>query len=260
MPDLFFGIPSKGRMHEEALKWLLARGAPLERDASSRGYLAKLKGVPNVEVHLLSAGEIASMLDTGKLHIGLTGLDLLNERAGGAGAKVRVINGLGFSRARVVVAVPEAWIDVDTMSDLRDVAARFHERTRSRLRVATKFRHLTRRFFASHGLFDYRVVPSLGATEGAPGAGAAELVVDITETGSTLSANQLRILDDGLILESEAVFAASVVPEWTGDEVTALRAFMQRLAVPLDNRLIDELGPKQKDRGVASAVQSEKGR
>ena len=104
---------------------------------------------------------------------------------------------LGFSRARVVVAVPEAWIDVETIEDLRDAAARYHERTRARFRVATKFRHLTRRFFAAHGLIDYRIVPSQGATEGAPSAGAAELIVDITETGSTLAANQLRILDEG---------------------------------------------------------------
>ncbi|MFZ1990416.1 MAG: ATP phosphoribosyltransferase, partial [Alphaproteobacteria bacterium] len=192
MAELLFGIPSKGRMHEEAKAWLAAASLPLERDGAARGYLAKLKGAQGIEVHLLSAGEIASMLDSGKLQIGLTGFDLLNERAAGMGDKLRVIAKLGFSRARVVVAVPEAWIDVDTMSDLRDAAARFHDRTRARFRVATKFRHLTRRFFASHGLTDYRIVPSLGATEGAPGAGAAELIVDITETGSTLAANQLR--------------------------------------------------------------------
>ena len=244
MTELLFGIPSKGRMHEEAAKWLVGAAMPLDRGVAVRGYLATLHGVEGVEVHLLSAGEIAATLDSGKLHIGLTGLDLLHERAAGFGEKMRIVAKLGFSRARVVVAVPEAWIDVDTMGDLRDVAARFHERTRERLRVATKFRHLTRRFFASHGLFDYRIVPSLGATEGAPGAGAAELIVDITETGSTLAANQLRILDDGIILESEAVLAVSSAAPWSTSEIDVLRGLMRRLGQPIDNRLLKDLGLK----------------
>jgi ATP phosphoribosyltransferase len=244
MAELLFGIPSKGRMHEEAVKWLVGAAMPLDRGVAARGYLARLQGVEGLEVHLLSAGEIAATLDSGKLHIGLTGLDLLHERAAGLGAKLRIVAKLGFSRARVVVAVPEAWIDVDTMSDLRDVAARFHERTRERLRVATKFRHLTRRFFASHGLFDYRIVPSLGATEGAPSAGAAELVVDITETGSTLAANQLRILDDGIILESEAVLAASSAASWSASEIDVLRGFMRRLGQPAGNQLFKDLAAK----------------
>lgn len=232
MAELLFGIPSKGRMHEEAAKWLSAASLPIERDAAARGYLARLRGIQGVEVHLLSAGEIAAMLDSGKLHIGLTGFDLLNERATGVGDKLRVVAKLGFSRARVVVAVPDAWIDVDTMDDLRDAAARFHERTRARFRVATKFRHLTRRFFASHGLYDYRIVSSLGATEGAPAAGAAELIVDITETGSTLAANQLRILDDGLILESEAVLAISRAAAWGSAELDVLAGLLRRLGRP----------------------------
>lgn len=241
MADLLLGIPSKGRMHEDALKWLEAAAVPLDRGAAARGYLARLKGIEGLEVHLLSAGEIAGALDSGTLHIGLTGLDLLRERASGFGDKLRIVAKPGFSMARVVVAVPEAWIDVDTMSDLRDVAARFHAKTRARLRVATKFRHLTRRFFASHGLFDYRIVPSLGATEGAPGAGAAELIVDITETGSTLAANQLRILDDGIILESEAALVVSKAAPWAASAIEVLRVLMRRIGRPLGDGLVDEL-------------------
>ncbi len=244
MADLLLGIPSKGRMHEDVLKWLEAAAVPLDRGRAARGYLARLKGVEGIEVHLLSAGEIAGALDSGKLHAGVTGLDLLHERAGGIGEKLRIAARPGFSRARVVVAVPEAWIDVDTMSDLRDVAARFHTRTRARLRVATKFRHLTRRFFASHGLFDYRIVPSLGATEGAPGAGAAELIVDITETGSTLAANQLRILDDGVILDSEAVLALSLAAPWHSAEIEILRTLMRRIGRPVEEHLALELTGK----------------
>lgn len=244
MADLLLGLPSKGRMHEEALKWLQAAAVPLDRGRAARGYLARLKEIEGIEVHLLSAGEIAGALDAGKLHLGLTGLDLLHERAGGLGDKLHIVATPGFSRARVVVAVPEAWIDVDTMDDLRDVAARFHARTRARLRVATKFRHLTRRFFSAHGLFDYRIVPSLGATEGAPGAGAAELIVDITETGSTLAANQLRILDDGIILESEAVLALSLAAPWLAADIEAVRALMRRIGQPAEEELLRKLARK----------------
>ena len=244
MADLLLGIPSKGRMHEEALKWLARSGVPLERGANSRGYLARLSGVGGLEVHLLSASEIAGALDSGKLSIGLTGLDLLHERAGGFGKNLHILARPGFSHARVVVAVPEAWLDVDTMNDLRDVAARFHAKTRGRLRVATKFRHLTRRFFAAHGLFDYHIVPSLGATEGAPGAGAAELIVDITETGSTLAANQLRILDDGLVLASEAVLALSSAAPWDAVQIDVLRALMRHIGQSAEERLIKILAKK----------------
>jgi len=252
---LILGLPSKGRMHEDALKWLGEAGLSLARGLGARGYSATLKGLAGVEIRLLSAGEIASSLESGTLHLGVTGLDLLHERAGALGTDLSVIMKLGFSRARVVVAIPDQWIDVDTMEDLRDVAARYHERTRARLRVATKFRHITRRFFAAHGLLDYRIVPSLGATEGAPGIGAADLVVDITETGSTLKANQLRIVDDGVILQSEAVIAGSLATPWSKGEIEALRALMARLAPSKD-----QTAPDSDALGIEHFVQKAKAR
>ena len=124
---------------------------------------------------------------------------------------------LGFGHCDVVVAVPEAWIDVETMADLDDVAADFRPRHGRRLTVATKYINLTRRFFAGHGIADYRIVESLGATEGAPASGAADLIVDITTTGTTLTANGLKILADGVILKSEAHLVASLAAPWDGD-------------------------------------------
>ncbi len=137
---------------------------------------------------------------------------------------------LGFGFANVVVAVPQAWIDVSTMADLDDVCAAFFQRHRRRLRIATKFVTLTRGFFAKAGIADYRIVESAGATEGAPAAGTAEAIVDITTTGATLAANGLKILDDGVILESQAHLAASLAIGWSGQARAAAEGLLARLA------------------------------
>jgi ATP phosphoribosyltransferase len=137
---------------------------------------------------------------------------------------------LGFGFADVVVAVPRAWIDVATMADLDDVCTAFHARHHRRLRVATKYIALTRSFFAAHGIADYRIVESLGATEGAPAGGLAEAIVDITTTGATLAANDLRILDDGVILKSQAQLAASLRAKWSVAALAAAERLTARIA------------------------------
>jgi ATP phosphoribosyltransferase len=232
---LVVGLPSKGRIHDETVKWLATLGLVFKRTGDGRGYRGTLEGLPGTEVRLLSASEIASHLEAGAVHAGVTGLDLLHERAGGLGPLVRPLKGLGFAKARVIVAVPDGWVDVETMADLVDVAARHFEKSRARLRVATKFRELARRFFAEVGMRDYRIVASLGATEGAPAAGVADFIVDLTETGATLAANHLKILDDGLILESQAVLAGSLAPSWPPEAVETFRTLM-RLAGTAEDR------------------------
>jgi ATP phosphoribosyltransferase len=166
-------------------------------------------------VSFVSSGEIAQFLKTGTIHLGITGEDLIRETMEDADERVRFLARLGFGRAEVVVAVPECWLDVRRMADLEEVAltyARLHGR---RVRVATKYMNLTRRFFARSGVTGYRIVESLGATEGAPVAGLAELVVDITTTGTTLKANGLKVLEDGVMLRSEANLVASKAAPWT---------------------------------------------
>ncbi len=195
-----------------------------------REYRGTLEGLPNAEVLFLSAGEIAAQLSAGALHLGVTGEDLIRESIPGAHTQVELLCGLGFGNASVVVAVPQAWIDVRTMADLEDVAAAFHARHGRRMRVATKYVTLTRQFFADHGVTDYRIVESLGATEGAPASGAAELIVDITTTGATLSANALKVLDDGTILVSEANLVASLKASWTPRALETARAIFSRMA------------------------------
>ncbi len=223
---LVLAIPSKGRLKEQVEAWLDAAGFALQAENGERGYRAVLRGLPGAEVRLLSAGDIAAAVDTGEVHAGVTGEDLLRERGGGLEDRVMLLRALGFGRADLVVAAPQSWIDVETMADVDEVAHDYLARTGGRLRVATKYGVQTRAFFARCGVADYRIVESGGATEGAPAAGAAELVVDITTTGATLAANNLKILADGVILKSQAQLAASLRAPWTRAQLDQLRRLL----------------------------------
>ncbi len=227
MKALTLAIPSKGRLQEQVRDYFRDAGIPLKQ-AGARGYRATLEGFSAVDVMLLSASEIASALALGEVHFGVTGEDLIRETANDA--HILPVMPLGFGFADVVVAVPQAWIDVSTMADLDDVCAAFFQRHRRRLRIATKFVNLTRGFFAKAGIADYRIVESAGATEGAPAAGTAEAIVDITTTGATLAANGLKILDDGVILESQAHLAASLAISWSKEARAAAEGLLARLA------------------------------
>jgi ATP phosphoribosyltransferase len=230
---LVIAIPSKGRLKEQAEAWLADCGLDLAVSGGARGYLASLKGLPGAQVRLLSAADIADGLSAGEAHLGVTGEDLLRER-GDLESRVLLLRPLGFGRADVVVAAPKSWLDVDTMADLEEVAHDYLARTGRRMRVATKYVVQTRGFFARHGVVDYRITESGGATEGAPAAGAAELVVDITTTGATLAANGLKVLSDGLILKSQAQLTASLKARWSKSQLAVaerlLRAVEARAA------------------------------
>ena len=176
---LTFAIPSKGRLQEQVQEYFADAGLPMKKAAGARGYRATLGGFPDVDVMLLSASEIAAALLNGDVHLGVTGEDLIREESVTLDGRVTLIKKLGFGHADVVVAVPQAWIDVATMADLDDVCAAFYQRHRRRLRVATKYVTLTRAFFAKAGIADYRIVESAGATEGAPSSGAAEAIAGI---------------------------------------------------------------------------------
>jgi ATP phosphoribosyltransferase len=220
---LVLALPSKGRLMDQCNAALAKAGIVVERTGPARGYKGEIAGLPDVEVAFVSSGEIAQFLKTGAAHLGITGEDLIRETMSDADERVRLLASLGFGRADVVVAVPACWLDVRRMADLEEMAiayARLHGR---RVRVATKYMTMTRRFFARNGVTGYRIVESLGATEGAPAAGLAELIVDITTTGATLKANGLKVLDDGVILRSEANLVASNGAPWT-PELRALEA------------------------------------
>jgi len=205
---LVIALPSKGRLMEKARTLFARAGYDISRIGHERGYRGAIDGMENAEIAFLSASEIAHHLREGKVDLGVTGEDLLRENIARLEETAQILTPLGFGHADVVVAVPESWLDCATMADLEEISEEFHARHGRRMRVATKYLRLTRRFFARHGVSGYRTVVSLGATEGAPAAGMAELIVDITSTGSTLRANQLKVLDDGVILRSQAVLAA----------------------------------------------------
>jgi len=220
---LILTLPSKGRLKEQVEAWLADCGLSLTLAGGARGYLAELGGFPDLQVRLLSAADIAAALAAGEAHLGVTGQDLLGEQAGAA-ERVLTLIPLEFGRADLVVAVPQSWLDVEGMADLEEVAHDILARTGRRMRVATKYALQTRDFLAAHGV-DYRMVLSGGSTEGAPAAGAAEIIVDIATSGATLAANGLKRLDDGLILRSQAGLVASLRADWSAPQ----RAAAERL-------------------------------
>lgn len=220
---LILAVPSKGRLMEQCQELLARAGLTLRKVGHARGYRGEIAELPDVEVAFISASEIAAYLKDGRVHLGITGEDLVREQMSDAETRVVLERKLGFGQADVVVAVPASWIDVTTMAELDEMSAVFRREHGRPLRVATKYLNITRQFFTGKGLSNYRVVESLGATEGTPAAGTAELIVDITSTGETLRANGLRILEDGVILKSEANLVASNVAPWSAP-VTALRS------------------------------------
>jgi ATP phosphoribosyltransferase len=238
---LIIAVPSKGRLQENTEAFFGRAGLQLVKPRGARDYRGAIADLPGVEVAYLSAGEIADALAQGAVHLGITGEDLLRETIADMAKRVVVIEGLGFGFANVVVAVPQAWIDVRSMADLDDVATAFRLRHDRKMRVATKYVNLTRDFFSEFGIVDYRIVESSGATEGAPAAGSAELIVDITTTGSTLAANGLKIVDEGTILRSQASLVAARGATWGDTEREIARRILDRIAAQARARAYREV-------------------
>ncbi|WP_422027405.1 ATP phosphoribosyltransferase [Roseovarius sp.] len=225
------GVPSKGRLMEKTFEWFGARGVELGRAGSDREYAGFVGGIDNVELVLLSAGEIPRELAAGRIHLGVTGTDLVREKLGRWDHRVEELAELGFGHADLVLAVPRVWVDVGTLDDLDAVAAAFRAKHGFRLRIATKYHRLVRDFLRENGVADYQLVDSQGATEGTVKNETAEAIADITSSGDTLRANHLKTLDDGLILRSQAtLFRARGVDMGPEDRQT-LKQLIARLGV-----------------------------
>lgn len=233
---LTFAVPSKGRLMEQTAEFLAKSGLTMRKVGHDRGYRGEVAEIEGVDVAFISASEIVAALNSARAHIGVTGEDLIRENIVNADERVTLLKPLGFGRADVVVAVPKCWIDVNVVADLEAAAVAFRREHGRPLRVATKYINLARRFLSGKGIADYRIVESLGATEGTPAAGTAELIVDITTTGATLAANGLRVLDDGVILRSEANLVASKIADWDADTKKARDTLFARLGIttPVD--------------------------
>ena len=227
---LVIAVPSKGRLQEQTQAHFARAGLSLVQPRGAREYRGAIDGFDGVEVAYLSASDITAQLAQGSVHLGVTGEDLVREMIPEADRRVVLLTPLGFGAANLVVAVPQAWIDVRNMADLDDVATTFRMRHDRRMLLATKYLNLSRAFFARHGISDYRIVESLGATEGAPAAGTADLIVDITTTGSTLAANALKVLDDGVILRSQANLVAARTADWSVEARETARLILDRIA------------------------------
>ena len=215
--NLVLAVPSKGRLEEETRRVFGESRLNILRPGGARSYVGSIKNQQGISVRFYPAAEIAHSLHTGAVDLGVTGSDLIHETAERGEERVLMVKPLNFGQADVVVAVPDAWIDVTHMVDLADVASDFRLRHGRWLRVATKYVHLTRRFFAEWGIAEYRIVES---------AGAADLIVDITSSGETLAANALRVLEDGLIMKSEANLIVSRTAAWTPLKKAQLEALI----------------------------------
>ena len=238
---LVLAVPAKGRLQENAEAFFARSGLNLVKPRGARDYRGAVAGLAGVEVAYLSASEITAQLAAGAVHLGVTGEDLVREQIPDADSRVVLIEALGFGSATVVVAVPQAWIDVRTMADIDDVATAFRHTHGRRMRVATKYINLTRGFFSSQGVIDYRIVESAGATEGAPAAGTAELIVDITTTGATLAANGLKLVEDGVILRSQANLVAARTAAWDASTRETARVILDRIAAQARARAFREV-------------------
>lgn len=227
---LRLALPSKGRLMEDAFAWFAARGVQLGRSGGDRAYAAR-SDWDGLEPVLLSASEIPRELELGRVHLGVTGSDLVREKVAAWDTRVEPLAPMGFGQADVVIAVPDFWADVETLDDLDAACARFRRSHGRRLRIATKYHRLTRDFLRAQGVADYLLVDSQGATEGTVRGEAAEAIADITSTGVTLRANGLRVLTDGLIHRSEAVLWRSLGAEWGAKETATLQRLTRALGL-----------------------------
>ncbi|MGV8953181.1 MAG: ATP phosphoribosyltransferase [Cypionkella sp.] len=217
---LKIGVPSKGRLMEKTFDWFGARGVSMRQTGAEREYSGAVDGIDGVELVMLSAGEIPRELAAGRIHLGVTGSDLVRDKLADWSLQVAELAPLGFGHADLIIAVPSVWIDVDTLDDLDAAAAAFRAKHGFRLRIATKYHRLVREFLTANGVADYQLVDSQGATEGTVKNLTAEAVADITSTGATLQANHLKILSDSVIHQSQATLFAARSADWSEASAT----------------------------------------
>ena len=228
---LKLGVPSKGRLMDKTFAWFGDRGVSLRKSGSEREYSGAVDGIGGVELVLLSAGEIPRELAAGRIHLGVTGSDLIREKLAAWETRVHAITPMGFGGADLIIAVPQAWVDVETLDDLDAAAAAFRATHGFRMRIATKYHRQVREFLRDNGVADYQLIDSQGATEGTVKNETAEAIADITSTGETLRANGLKILGDGLIHASQATLFRGRRDGWTDAQRVTLKELESLLGV-----------------------------
>ncbi len=227
---LKIGVPSKGRLMEQTFDWFGARGVIMRQSGAEREYAGAVEGIDGIDLVLLSAGEIPRELAAGRIHLGVTGSDLVRDKLADWSALVAELTPLGFGHADLILAVPAAWIDVDSLDDLDDAASAFRTTHGFRLRIATKYHRLVREYLTLHGVADYQLIDSQGATEGTVKNLTAEAIADITSTGETLRANHLKPLA-GIIHASQATLYRALTAPMDAATTLQLRALTNRLGL-----------------------------
>ncbi len=228
---LKLGVPSKGRLMDKTFDWFGQRGVTLRKSGSDREYAGAVDGIDGVELVLLSAGEVPRELAAGRIQLGVTGSDLVREKLSAWDSQVQEVAPMGFGGADLIIAVPQTWVDVDTLDDLDAAAAAFRAAHGHRLRIATKYHRLVREFLKAEGVADYQLVDSQGATEGTVKNETAEAIADITSTGETLRANGLKILGDRPIHASQATLFRGRRAGWSNAQRATFKALQAKLGV-----------------------------
>ncbi len=203
------GLPSKGRLKHDTINIFKKNKLHINSERGERDLFGYIKKIPNTKIIYLHARECIEQLSLGNIDIGFSGYDLLKESEINIQNNILISKKYNFGNANLVLAIPDLWLDVQTLLDLDEVADEFKKKKKRLLRVATKYPNLTRKFLYSKGVTQFQLVNSLGSTEVAPFTGTAEIISDITSTGATLKANNLRILKDGHILKSQACLMQS---------------------------------------------------
>lgn len=216
---------------EKTFDWFGARGITLSRAGAEREYAGRVEGIDGVELVLLSAGEIPRELAAGRINLGVTGSDLVREKLANWDTRVSELALMGFGYADLIIAVPQSWVDVDTLDDLDAVAAQFRASHGHRLRIATKYHRLVRDHLRDAGVADYQLVDSQGATEGTVKNETAEAVADITTTGETLRANHLKVLSGEAVHRSQATLFKSLMAPCDKESRATLAALKAQLEI-----------------------------
>lgn len=224
------GIPSKGRLMQDTFDWFASHGVRIERTGTDREYAGRVDGVEGIELVLLSAGEIPRELASGRIALGVTGTDVIQEKIAGWADRITPLKSMGFGKADLILAVPKTWTDVSDIADLDAVAQAFWQTHGMRLRIATKYHRLVRAHLRAAEIAGYQLVDSQGATEGTVANGTAEAIADITSTGATLDANHLKVIGD-VIHASEATLFQSKRATLSEADQAALAALLKQINI-----------------------------
>lgn len=232
---LRLAIPSTGALEQGAVRLLADSDAAVSR-VNSRRYTAEIPAIPGIEVIYQRQSDITTIVDSGNADLGIVGLDRYLEARLEDGDSLVVAPDLEYGQSRLVIAVPDSWLDITSMYDLSDLSLEFHERGHD-LRVATKYPRLVKRFLNLRGINYFSMVAINGALEAAPRIGYADIIADISDTGNTLRENSLRPLTDGVAIESQAIMIGNAKLLTSVDSKLKLtRQLLERIEARLRSR------------------------